>query len=136
MKLTFIIFFTIIFTGCSLTNSETNTYESNISTSPTIVENSDIITNDDADKNLPTYTLEEIAQHNQASDCWFAIEGSVYDVTEYIASGMHGGGPTIIEGCGKDATELFNTRPMGSGTPHSDKARSFLPNFQIGILAN
>jgi hypothetical protein len=23
---------------------------------------------------------------------------------------------------------------MGSGTPHNDKARSFLPNFEIGTL--
>ncbi|MBS3061949.1 MAG: hypothetical protein J4215_05195 [Candidatus Diapherotrites archaeon] len=40
----------------------------------------------------------------------------------------------INEGCGKDATELFNTRPTGSRTPYSDRARSFLPKFYIGEL--
>jgi len=79
-------------------------------------------------------TLAEISKHSTKDNCWFAIDGKVYDVTKYAASGMHKGGDTIYEGCGKDATTLFNTRPMGSGTPHSDKARSYLPNFQIGIL--
>lgn len=79
-------------------------------------------------------SMDEISKHAVATDCWFAVEGKVYDVTKYIASNKHGGGDAIIAGCGKDATELFNTRPMGSGTPHSDKARSFLPNFQIGLL--
>jgi hypothetical protein len=81
-----------------------------------------------------SYTLAEIQEHNKATDCWFAISGNVYDVTKFIESEKHKGGDAIIQGCGKDATELFNTRPMGSGTPHSDKARSFLPSFQIGLL--
>lgn len=80
-------------------------------------------------------TLDEIVKHNTETDCWFVIEGKVYDVTKYIESNKHPGGKAIIQGCGKDATTLFNTRPMGSGTPHSDKARSFLPNYQIGILS-
>jgi cytochrome b involved in lipid metabolism len=81
-----------------------------------------------------TYSLEQIALHDRKEDCWFAIEGKVYDVTSYIAGKKHPGDDTIIAGCGKDATELFNTRPMGSGTPHSQKARNFLVNFQIGTL--
>ena len=80
------------------------------------------------------YTLEEISKHENAIDCWFAIEGKVYDVTEFIASGNHPGKDAILQGCGKDATELFNTRPMGSGTPHSDKARAMLKNFEIGAV--
>jgi len=80
-------------------------------------------------------TMAEIEKHAVKTDCWFAIDNNVYDVTQYIAGGKHGGGDAIIQGCGKDATELFNTRPMGSGTPHSDKARSFLPNFKIGVLS-
>ncbi len=79
-------------------------------------------------------SLDEISKHTTAKDCWFAIGDGVYDVTSYIAGGKHPGGEAVLEGCGKDATELFNTRPMGSGTPHSDKARQYLKNFQIGIL--
>lgn len=84
------------------------------------------------EKKVKAYTLAEIKKHNTAKDCWFAIEDKVYDVTEFIASVKHPGGEAIIQGCGTDATVLFNTRPMGSNTPHSEKARSFLPNFYIG----
>lgn len=80
------------------------------------------------------YSLTEIEKHNTKDSCWLAISGKVYDVTSYIASGMHPGGEAILEGCGKDATDLFNTRPMGSGTPHSDRARNNLSTFQIGDL--
>jgi predicted heme/steroid binding protein len=82
---------------------------------------------------LPSYTLDEIAKHNQANDCWMAIEGQVYDVTSFIP--QHPGGRAILEGCGKDATELFNTRPMGSGTAHSERARAMHPDYLIGKLA-
>lgn len=80
------------------------------------------------------YSLAEIEKHNTRDNCWFAISGKVYDVTSYIAGEMHPGKAAILEGCGKDATVLFNTRPMGSGTAHSDKARDYLNNFQIGDL--
>ncbi|AKM81197.1 MAG: Cytochrome b5 [Candidatus Pacebacteria bacterium GW2011_GWF2_38_9] len=80
------------------------------------------------------YSLAEIEKHNTKDNCWFAVSGKVYDVTPYVASGMHPGKEAILEGCGKDATVLFNTRPMGSGTAHSDRARDYLNNFQIGDL--
>ncbi len=77
------------------------------------------------------YTMEEVAKHDNKDDCWFVIDGKVYDVTEYT---KHPGGDAVFEGCGQDATELFNTRPMGSGTPHSEKARGYLANWEIGKL--
>jgi len=83
-----------------------------------------------------SYTLEQITEHSTAEDCWFAIEGSVYDVTQFIADKKHPGGAAILEGCGKDATELFETRPMGSGTEHSAAARELLQTFEIGTLTN
>ncbi|MES2436891.1 MAG: cytochrome b5-like heme/steroid binding domain-containing protein [Patescibacteria group bacterium] len=79
-----------------------------------------------------SFTLAEVSAHNTKADCWLVINAKVYDVTKMIAN--HGGGDAILEGCGKDATTLFMTRPMGSGTPHSAKAQSFLPNFLIGDL--
>lgn len=81
------------------------------------------------------YSLDDISSHDNKDDCWFAIEGKVYDVTEYIADAKHPGGEAILEGCGIDATELFNTRPMGSGTPHSSSARVFAEQYIIGSLA-
>ena len=81
------------------------------------------------------YSLDDISSHDNKDDCWFAIEGKVYDVTEYIAGAKHPGGEAILEGCGIDATELFNTRPMGSGTPHSSSAKAFAEKYIIGSLA-
>jgi len=86
-------------------------------------------------KKLKIYTLKQVAKHRTAKNCWLVIDKKVYDVSKFIASQKHPGGAAILKGCGKDATKLFNTRPMGSKTPHSDKARSFLPNFLIGQLA-
>lgn len=84
---------------------------------------------------LMNYSLEQIAEHATKDSCWFAIEGNVYDVTPFVKSGFHPGKDAILAGCGKDATELFNTRPMGSKTPHSEKARASLPKYLIGQLA-
>jgi cytochrome b involved in lipid metabolism len=95
-------------------------------------------TTDQTDKNqLPVklFGLPEISRHATSTDCWFAINGKVYDVTQFIAGSKHPGGAAILAGCGKDATTLFETRPMGSNTPHSETARGFLPNFYIGDLA-
>ena len=79
-------------------------------------------------------SLDEISPHDSADDCWFAIHGKVYDVTPFIQGGLHPGGDVILEGCGTDATVLFETRPMGSGTPHSERARNLLENYYIGEL--
>jgi len=64
-----------------------------------------------------------------------AIKGKVYDVSSFIASGKHPGGDAILEGCGIDATVLYTTRPMGSGTEHSPQAYTGLENYYIGDLA-
>ena len=78
------------------------------------------------------YSIEEIANHTNSEDCWFAISGTVYDVSNYVT---HPGQDAIYEGCGTDATHFFENRPMGTGTPHSDKARELLVDFEIGVLA-
>lgn len=96
-----------------------------------------------SDPNVKTYTLEEIAKHGGSKtyddtqgydsySCWMAIHGKVYDVTEFVEP--HPGGHIIEEGCGTDATKLFETRPDGSGTPHSAEARKKLERFYIGEL--
>ena len=80
-----------------------------------------------------SYTLAEISSHNNANDCWMAIDGKVYDVTKFIPK--HEGGDQILLGCGKDATDLFNNRPGGKG-PHPGSAQAILPEYEIGILVN
>lgn len=75
------------------------------------------------------YSLSEVATHNQATDCWLAIDGKVYDVTNFIASGQHN--PQIIQGCGKDASTMFHQVDKHQGAT----AQSLLPQMQIGVLA-
>ncbi len=75
---------------------------------------------------IKSYSLNEIAKHNNQNDCWMAIGGKVYDVTSFI--GSHPGGErAILSGCGKDATNAFDSR-------HSQAAFDLLPQFFIGNL--
>lgn len=84
-----------------------------------------------------TFTLEQLAGHSDKTSCWLAIDSKVYDVTLFVASGFHPGKEAILQGCGGDATELFNTRPMAKNpSSHSERARSMLPKYFIGNLAN
>lgn len=80
-----------------------------------------------------SYSPEEIAKHASARDCWLLISGKVYDASKFVSG--HPGGKAILEGCGKDASQLFETRPMGSNTPHSERARNLLADYYIGELA-
>lgn len=51
-------------------------------------------------------TMEQIAQHNKAEDCWVAIDGNAYDLTEWV-SGHPGGAGAISSMCGTDGTAGF-----------------------------
>lgn len=81
------------------------------------------------------YSWEEIATHNSKESCWLVYGTKVYDVTPYVASGFHPGKEAILMGCGKDATELFDNRPNGSGS-HSDRARAMLEKYYKGEVAS
>ncbi len=60
----------------------------------------------DAPQSLRRISSEELALHATAGDAWLAIQGRVYNVTQYVA--FHPGGKyQILRGRGKDATELF-----------------------------
>lgn len=76
-------------------------------------------------------SLAELARHNSAADCWMAIEGGVYDFTDYIS--VHPTSPAVLtKWCGKEATEAFNTK--GYGRPHSPAASAILPKYLVGKL--
>jgi cytochrome b involved in lipid metabolism len=83
---------------------------------------------------IQSYTLDDIAEHAKAEDCYMAIEGKVYDMTPYIQKQMHPGGAAILFGCGKDSTVIFNLRPKDN-KPHSKQARSTLEKYYIGELS-
>lgn len=77
-------------------------------------------------------TLSEVALHNTSQDCWLVIENNVYDVSEFISS--HPGGSVIIQGCGTDATDLFNDK-AAYGDPHSPQAYEMLDDYLLGELS-
>ncbi len=79
--------------------------------------------------NTPTYSMVDVVKHATKDDCWMVMDSVVYDMTSYKT---HPGGDGIWNGCGKDATALFETRPDGSS--HSDKARIKREEYAIGVL--
>lgn len=124
-KLLFIIVAGFILAGCTQTNNrQTTTPQSNGVSAPLDQQDA---TNPAVPSRMPIYTLLEVAAHSSAQDCWLVVDNRVFDVTQYVASGSHPGGATILQGCGQEATEMFNNQ-------HTAKAKSMLPDFYIGDL--
>ncbi|KAG0688306.1 Cytochrome b2, mitochondrial precursor [Pichia californica] len=73
-------------------------------------------------------SIEEFKKHNKKDDCWVAINGKVYDVTEFIPNHPGGQSPLIKHG-GYDATKVYeNLHPKGT-------IEKFLPKDKFkGIL--
>jgi cytochrome b involved in lipid metabolism len=57
------------------------------------------------------------------------IDGKVIDVSNFV--GKHPGGDVIVQGCGKDATALFNNTPQHL----RGVAQTLLGTLAIGKLA-
>ena len=79
----------------------------------------------------PGITLAQLATHNTMSDCWMAINGSVYDLSSFS---NHPGGEAYVPYCGTDATVAYGTKG-GRGRPHSSRAEAMLPQYLIGTFA-
>lgn len=84
-------------------------------------------------------SLAEVAVHNTKEDCWTAINGNVYDLTEYIP--RHKGRDNIVSACGVDATSYFAGEQSGQlgGTKDHTSSQSALRDLErlkIGVLAN
>ena len=78
----------------------------------------------------PAYTLVEVSERSSAAQCWAAIDGTVYDLTAWIAE--HPGGAAVIEGlCGTDATAAFRGEHGSEREPNAELAQ-----FAIGSLAS
>jgi cytochrome b involved in lipid metabolism len=73
-----------------------------------------------------TFTMTDISAHNTENDCWMAIGGKVYNVTEYVS--MHN--PAIVDGCGIEATSLFGS----VGKHSSPQIQALLGQYLIGTL--
>lgn len=75
-------------------------------------------------KNLPSYSCEEIAKHNNESSIWIIIEDNVLDVTNFAH--VHPGGlEEITRRAGKDVTNIFKSI-------HSRTAKNMVKKFIIG----
>ena len=66
----------------------------------------------------------ELKKHNSAGDCWFAIEGRVFDVSAWQD---HPGGRVLYSAAGTDATDSFRAF-------HSAAGYAALARFEIGEL--
>eukprot|EP00121_Abeoforma_whisleri_P009234 Awhi_evm1s8489 len=71
------------------------------------------------------FTPEEIAKHKTSEDCWFVIDGKVYDVSEFMDE-HPGGEEALLDEAGKDSTQAFED--IG----HSTDARMMLSEYEIG----
>jgi cytochrome b involved in lipid metabolism len=78
-----------------------------------------------------TYTLADVAKHAMQTDCWTAIDGKVYDITQAIDS-HPAGAEAIVKGCGIDGTAIFNGIKGGQG--HPARAGENLASFLKGTL--
>lgn len=78
------------------------------------------------------YTAEDVAKHNNKSDCWLIVNNGVYNVTSFI--GEHPGGPgEIIKHCGQDISSLSSEHPGGPfGSP---RVQEELAPLKVGDLA-
>jgi cytochrome b involved in lipid metabolism len=84
------------------------------------------------DKNgFDIFSQSDIAKHSNKDSCWMSIDGSVYDVTVFIPT--HPGGKAILNGCGKDASEMFH-----SVSAHSvgNQMANLLAKFKIGVTTS
>jgi cytochrome b involved in lipid metabolism len=54
-----------------------------------------------------SYTWKEISENNKKSSCWVVLNGSVYDLTNYLRD-HPGGASKIMEYAGRDCTKAFS----------------------------
>ena len=71
------------------------------------------------------YTLAQVTAHSGPASCWTAINGKVYDVTQWI--NQHpGGAQAILSLCGTDGSSAFNGQHGGQRRPESELAQFYL----------
>lgn len=76
-----------------------------------------------------TFTLAQVATHNNSASCYSAINGGVYDLTSFIT--QHPGGVAAIKSlCGVDGTSAYNGQHGSSRRPANE-----LASLKIGVLA-
>lgn len=75
-----------------------------------------------------SYSAKDLATNNSANSCWSAIDGKVYDLTQWIS--LHPGGPSAIKFlCGVDGSKAFASQHRGQPNPTSRLAQYLLGDF-------
>lgn len=76
-----------------------------------------------------TYSTSDLAKHATKTSCWTAIDGEVYDLTDWISK--HPGGPGVIEAiCGADGSAAFTGQHGGQSRP-----AGYLAGYHIGTYS-
>ena len=70
---------------------------------------------------------KELSKHNSEEDLWVAIDGLVYDVSEWQFD-HPGGADVLLTFAGKDATEFFKS------VAHSLEALEIRKKYVVGRL--
>ena len=74
--------------------------------------------------------LSEVNRHCIPEDCWVALNGKVYDLSEFMD--RHPGGPTtILAWAGKDASKFFNDIHKGVKIEQYLRPESFLGKLGV-----
>jgi cytochrome b involved in lipid metabolism len=82
------------------------------------------------EKQHRTFTLEEVALHNQENSCWIVIKDKVYDCTQYL--NKHPGGKDLILRLGgKDCTKEFYESHRGDYVLTKYKFEMYLGDIKI-----
>lgn len=120
----------LVLSGCSFGSSDQDNQNNDAAndTNSGASQSVTVTPSDSSSAGTDTIALSEVSNHKSADDCWMAVDGKVYDVTDFIAN--HPGGNVITQGCGKDASRLFDSEHG----PHVEEARAQLPPFEIGTL--
>lgn len=76
----------------------------------------------------PSFTLAQIAAHKDATSCYTAISGKVYDLTAWV--NLHPGGKAaILSICGIDGTQAFMNQHHGAKRQMDILARYYIGNL-------
>lgn len=76
------------------------------------------------------YTMADVERRNTAEQCWTVVDGTIYDVSSFIAR-HPAGTQDIINMCGKDASESFLGQHSGQAEPEK-----WLATLKVGALSN